>query len=432
MEDNTTTKNWLQRLKDESWEAELLVSAIAIFGTFKLFDFVNWVTNFFIDTLNPNQYFIAYFITFFGLIAVSVLTSMFVTHFVLRAYWVGLVGLNSVFPDYSIEDSAYSKIYTEKILAFLPKLNDSIKKVDEMCSVIFSIAFTFLFIIGYMAVFNSIYLQFYNLLLPYIHQYILLAPAIIIALGLMTQMIVSIYANYKKNKEKEKLQHINFILVKYVNMVASGPLYKSILQVTIIFGSNFKKKKSLAYLGILFFFLGFFVAAIQIPKTNILFLVESHIKNPFDVNKTYSNYYKDANNSSFLLSPEIQSDMVKSNILEVFIPIFNYESSMRETVCGIYEEQSHMSKPEQRVHRAEYLKECYKEYHNIFLDGKKIETSYLRYNNHYKTNQFGILCFIELDKLSKGLHEVKIEKNNNEEAFLKWTIPFYYNFNQKE
>ena len=31
------SKGWLQRLKEESWEAELLVSAIAIFGTFQLF-----------------------------------------------------------------------------------------------------------------------------------------------------------------------------------------------------------------------------------------------------------------------------------------------------------------------------------------------------------------------------------------------------------
>lgn len=430
MESNS--KNWLQRLKDESWEAELLVSAIAIFGTFKLFDFVNWITNFFIENLNPNQYIVGYFISFFSLIAVSMLTSMFVTHFILRAYWVGLVGLNSVFPDYSIEDSAYSKIYTEKIVNFLPKLKDSIKKVDETCSVIFSLAFTFLFIIGYMVIFNSIYLLFYNLLLPYVNSYILLIPAIILGVGLMIQIVVSTYANLKKNKEKEKLQHINFSLVKYMNMLAFGPLYKNILQVTMIFGSNFKKKKSLAYLGIVFFFLGFIVAGIQIPKTNIFYLVGSISQKYFDAHKTYSNYYRDSNNSDFLLTPEIQSDMIKSNVVEVFIPIFRYESSMREIVCGVYEKQTDKSRPEQRADRAEYLKECYKKYHNIFLDGKKIETSYLSYNNHYKTNQFGILAFIGLEGVSKGLHEIKIEKINSEEAYLKWTIPFYYNFNKIE
>jgi len=45
------SKKWLQKLKDESWEAELLVSAIAIFGTFQLFKVVDWSTNKFIDLL---------------------------------------------------------------------------------------------------------------------------------------------------------------------------------------------------------------------------------------------------------------------------------------------------------------------------------------------------------------------------------------------
>ncbi|MEE9407093.1 MAG: hypothetical protein V3V28_03350 [Polaribacter sp.] len=166
------TNDWLQRLKNESWEAELLVSAIAIFGTFQLFKVINWTTNWFIDILTPNQYIYAYFIVFFGLIAISTLVAMFIIHFFLRAYWIGLVGLNSVFSDYSIEDSAYSKIYTEKILSILPKLTDSIQKVDKLCSVIFSVAFTFLLMFGYIALLASIYLLLFNLLSDYVSIYI--------------------------------------------------------------------------------------------------------------------------------------------------------------------------------------------------------------------------------------------------------------------
>ncbi|MTI29754.1 hypothetical protein, partial [Xanthovirga aplysinae] len=171
-----SSKSWLQRLKEESWEAELLASTISIFGTFKMFNLINWSTNMFIDLLNPSQYLIAFFIVYFGLLAISVLISMFVIHFFLRAYWIGLVGLDSVFPDYSITDSAYPKIYTEKMLSILPKLKDSIQKVDELCSVIFSAAFTFLLIYMYLALFVSIYLLIFNLLSDYVQPYILLIP----------------------------------------------------------------------------------------------------------------------------------------------------------------------------------------------------------------------------------------------------------------
>ncbi|CAM1367751.1 hypothetical protein [Tenacibaculum xiamenense] len=426
-EKNNEVKNWLQRLKDESWEAELLVSAVAIFGTFQLFDGINWITNFFIDTVNPNQYFTAYFICFFGLIAVSALAAMFVIHFFLRAYWVGLVGLNSVFPDYSLEDSAYSKIYTEKILSILPKLKDSIQKVDELCSVIFSIAFTFLLLYGYIAVFSSVYLLLYNILSEYVNSYLLMIPGMFIALSLIVQIVVSVFANFKNNKEKENLQLLNFKVVKFVSMISFGPIYKNILQVSMIFGSNFKKKKSLVYLVFVFLVSAMMVAVVQLPKTNILYFVKHRLSANYDVHKTYADYYKDSNQQvDFLLSPEIESDFIERNTLEVFIPIFDYEDSLRETVCGTYEETSSNSRKDKRKYRALYLKECYKKYHRIFLNGEKIEVTFIRYNNHHRTNQFGIVSFIDISKLPIGLNEIKIEKVSDKGVFLNWNIPFYY------
>lgn len=80
------SKNWLQRLKDESWEAELLVSAVAIFAILKSFAGLDWMVIQFIDYLNPSQYAIAYFITVCGYLAIGLLGAMFVIHFTLRAY----------------------------------------------------------------------------------------------------------------------------------------------------------------------------------------------------------------------------------------------------------------------------------------------------------------------------------------------------------
>ena len=52
-------------------------------------------------------------IIFMDLLGVIVLSAMFIIHFILRVYWEVLVGLNSVFPDYSIKDSPHSELYTE-------------------------------------------------------------------------------------------------------------------------------------------------------------------------------------------------------------------------------------------------------------------------------------------------------------------------------
>jgi hypothetical protein len=426
---NKSTNSWLQRLKDESWEAELLVSAIAIFGTFQLFDVIEWATNKFINVLNPSQYLVGYAIVFLGLFAISILASMFVVHFILRAYWIGLVGLNSVFPDYSIEDSAYSKIYTEKILSILPKLEDSIKKVDALCSVIFSAAFTFLSMYLYMALFAYVYLMIFNLLSSYVPTIILLIPLVLFIVAMLSQMVISIVANLKKNKEKENLQLLYFKAVKYGSLIMIGPMYRSILQVIMIFGSNFKKNKSLAYLMLSFLIFGMPLAVVQMNKTNIPFLIKNGLSIESDELKVNPNYYQSENaNSTFLLAPEIESDIIKSQVVKIFIPIFDNEKKMSEATCDIYVEDDNKSSVEQRKERRQSALNCYQKYNSVYLNDEKKDIDFLKYT-HPITKQFGIIGYLSLNNEKFRMHTITIKKEFSQENMSTWSIPFYYTQN---
>lgn len=412
-------RSWLERLKDESWEAELLVSAIAIFGTFQLFDVINWITNTFINVLNPNQYLIGFCIVFLGLFAISILASMFVIHFILRAYWIGLVGLNSVFPDYSIEDSVYSEIYTEKILETLPKLKDSIKKVDELCSVIFSAAFTFLLIYSYVALFASIYLWLYNTLSAYIPNYVLLIPLGIIFLGFILQMIFGILANIKKNHHKVGLQTWNYKIVRAVSMILYGPTYKSVMQIMMIFGSNFKKKKSIIYLLLLFVLSGAILAQFKMLETNIPYLIN---KNSI----IEGQYYESSNqNNNFLLTPEIESDIIESKYVKVYIPVFKKERKMRDEFCGVFEVDDNNTRVVRRKNQRQYTLECYHKYNRIYVNDEPITVDFMRYT-HHRTNQFGIITYIDSDNINKGKNILNIKKEFEGDNIQEWSIPFYY------
>jgi hypothetical protein len=425
-----TSGSWLQRLKDESWEAELLVSAIAIFGTFQLFGVADWATNKFINILDPNQYLAGYGIVFIGLFAICILASMFVIHFFLRAYWIGLVGLNSVFSDYSIEDSVYSKIYTEKMLSILPKLTDSIKKVDELCSVIFSAAFTFLLMYAYMAFLASVYLVVFNLLSDFVPTLILLIPLALFLIVLVGQMIISIVANLKNNKEKEKLQILSFKVAKFGSIMMLGPLYRSVLQVTMIFGSNFKKNKALAYLMFSFLIVGMPLAVYQMNKTNIPYLIKSGMGIESDALKVNPNYYQSENsNNAFLLTPEIQSDIINTKVVKVFIPIFDNEKKLRETTCDPYVADDSKSKLEQRKEARLNSLNCYHQYNMIYLNDKKTVVDYLKYT-HPRTNQFGVIAYIPLTDSVLGLNRVTIKKEYDADNIKEWSIPFYYTANK--
>ena len=86
------TPEWLRRLEQESWQAELIISGLALYGSFQLPEFIYAVIDFFIRHLSVSQYFTGYMISYLMLLGVSVLSGFFIIHFVLRAYWVGLIG----------------------------------------------------------------------------------------------------------------------------------------------------------------------------------------------------------------------------------------------------------------------------------------------------------------------------------------------------
>ncbi|WP_340157882.1 hypothetical protein [uncultured Maribacter sp.] len=423
VEEKKKNIKWLQRLKEESWEAELLVSAIAIFGTFQLFGLIEWVTNKYIDLLPVEQYIYGYMIVFLGLLAISILVSMFVIHFVLRAYWIGLVGLNSVFPDYSIEDSVYSKIYTEKILSILPKQQDTIQKVDELCSVIFSSAFTILLIYSYMSLFLSIYMLIYNLLLDYVPSYILLIPLFIVSGLLVLQMIFSVIGNLKKYKSNVLVQTWMFKLVKFTSMVTYGPLYRNLLQVSMVFGSNFKKKKSLVYLVLSFFASGIFLTLVKFQDTNIPHLI---FPKDHDVNLMYLSYYSDQNpDESFLLTPQIQSDIITGETVKLFIPVFHHECNYQAATCGEYQEDDSLSNEQERVKSRKFYLDCYEKYHKVTLNGTLLNIDFLK-KDHAVSEQFGIVGFIDKELLKKGNNILLVTKTLGDVKEFKWSIPFYY------
>ncbi len=416
--------SWLQRLKDESWEAELLISTIAIFGTIQLFKGVDWLTNYFINTLLPGQYLIGYMIVFMGLLAVSLLVSMFVIHFALRAYWVGLVGLNSVFPDYSLEESAYSELYTSKILAILPKLNKTIKDVDEICSVIFSAAFLMLYTYLYLALVGSLYLVIYNALIDKVPAFILWIPLYLFGLWMVVQAVFSVIGNLKQFRNNKWIQTAYFQSVRWGSIIVFGPLYKYLLQISMTFGSNFKKKKSLVGLILIFVLIGFIISLVRFSSSRMRYLIRQDTY--FDATKIYGGYYGLASEThEFLISPCIDTDVVDSKVVRLFIPIYDFEYRLdREGCVESNESDPDVSKEQAIIDRRQQLLDCYSAYHSIELNERSITPQFHKYRIP-STDQFGVICYIDLSGETAGNLQLKVRKELKEQG-MEWQIPFYY------
>jgi len=413
-----TNRSWLQRLKDESWEAELLISTVAILGIFQLFKLADGSTTFIINQFSPAQYWIGHGIVTGGILAFSILATMFVIHFLLRAYWVGLVGLNSVFPDYSIEDSAYSELYTEKILALLPKLKKTIKDVDELCSVIFSAAFFMMFLYVYLSLFTLIYLIAFNSLSDHIHKYILFLPiAIISAVGIL-QTILSVLANIRVLKKSRRIQTLYFQSVKWGSILLFGPLYKFLLQISMTFGSNFKKKKAIVILLLVFAVVGIFSSGFKVDNTQNLAYLQSRT-DEIDATRIQNGFYESrTENNLFLVTPQIESDIINREIHRLFIPIYKHERRKLKRVCA-----GDVDKLEKHSDKSKWYLNCYAHYHEVCLDDEKVDATYLKYELPV-TGQFGIVTYIDMGNKPKGLYTLRVKKNMKDS--LRWEIPFHY------
>ncbi len=401
-----------------------MVSAIAIFGTFQLFDVANWGTNKFIDVLLPSNYFVGYLIVYSALLAVSVLVAMFVIHFVLRSYWVGLVGLNSVFPDYGLEESAYSKIYTEKLLEELPKLKNSIESVDQLCSVIFASAFAMMMIYTYAALIFGILLLIYNTfahLIPFTVAVILI---VVFALFFILQMVIASLANLERYKENERVQTFYFLTVKYSSILLLGPLYRANMQITMSFGSNYKKNKNIVRLLFVFVVMGVALSAYKISETNIIYLIDNtRFQNE---SRAFRSFYADQNESySFVLTPQIPSRITDEKALPLFIPIFSNESRLIDyDLCEEPELDDELTKQERRSLRGLGFIECYQRYHSVALNGQELSLQFMRYDQAY-SDQYGVLAFVPLEGLEAGQYDLTVTKTFAD-SNSHWKIPFYY------
>ena len=209
-----------------------------------------------------------------------------------------------------------------------------------------------------------------------------------------------------------------------MSILSYGPIYKPILQVSMIFGSNFKKKKNLAYLIILFLFSGVFVSIYQMVNSNIPYLIRQEAF--FDTARAYASFYRTENkDNGFLLTPEIPSDIIDSKAIRLFIPVFNHEKRMRKNICDTYTKDPDKSEAEQRKERRANQLSCYRQYNHVFLNGEEMKVDFLRFT-HPRTNQFGIICYLASSNFKQGMNRLEVKKLYGDDNDVEWSIPFYY------
>src|SRR4051812_22054262 len=139
-------------------ELELLISGAVLFALFQIPPLLNG----FFARVEPHatstMLSVLLFVQIYVRAIVYALIACFVVHLIGRAYWVGLVGLHSVFPKGVRWENFKSgplglEVYRERLVS-LPAI---ISRTDNFCSVIFSFAFLLVLLFGFTVVVTSVF-----------------------------------------------------------------------------------------------------------------------------------------------------------------------------------------------------------------------------------------------------------------------------------
>ena len=123
---------WLRKLERERWQAELIISGAALLGSLQLPGILEQFQHYLLLNYERASLQLWFFATSYWALFVYGLVLLFVLHFVVRALWIGLEGLNSVYPNGIGETNLSSEDYQQKMKAEYGDIDGFINRLDRM------------------------------------------------------------------------------------------------------------------------------------------------------------------------------------------------------------------------------------------------------------------------------------------------------------
>ena len=137
---------WFEKLRLNSWEVEILIVGFVLVMLFNIPDTLNLELTKTVNSLSAHQ--LGDFLTWIiRLLTLGILSSIihilivsFSVYLGLRGFWVGILGLSSVYPKgINLKRLNFNTIFNKQVSQY--NFTDFIIKIDNICSSIFSFSF---------------------------------------------------------------------------------------------------------------------------------------------------------------------------------------------------------------------------------------------------------------------------------------------------
>lgn len=395
-------RNWLNRIQEQSWEPEILISGFVLFALFRVPPLLEDL-NLFLNN-NSIQVFSRGNVdeNLSALLTVSNgwLIFGFSAHLFLRSIWVAFIGLSYVYKEgIDFSNLKYQTVFRKEITRNSNYV-DIIHKLEKACSTTFAISFLwFLCVLGVtfslLIIGGIINLLIYflpdqignmNWIDPLINVFFFIHIFDFVTLGVL-----------KRVKYVSYIYYPIYMLISYLTL---SPLYRGIYYG---FVSNHKWWKVALFMFTFAASSIFFAFAVRENKNLIDMMVFRVNK---DKHRLFYGHYENLANGAYSRDIVLPSDMIEENVLRVFIVHRTaYEEESIKKLCD-YETRI----LQDSVDIDGLNMECLEKFYDLKIDGTLVETSFL-FHQHQKSNQDGLITYLDVVNLDRGKHLLELVYN---------------------
>ena len=430
MEENhksNSFKKLLDRLQEDSWQLELLISGFAIFG---LFYTLEPITHKMLVAQFDNNHFFVFILVVIHF-SLQILIFNLMLHVLLRGLWIGSLGLRYVFGEIDFDELNYGEQFTKYLKRKVGSFDAYINKLENICSIIFAISFLLVFYISSFFIISFILIGL-NIAVPYWMLPIMRFISLIFAIGVLLTFFDFITLGFlKKNKWSAKIYFPFYWIFGFLTL---SFLYRPLVYNLL----DNKQGRRISFALIPIYLLVYFAFHLDYQKSNFITPDSTRLSNSIVANGSNYENEIEANKNIFIGEFAIQSKVITEPYLKLIVPLNNQiEDALFEFNPNLKPKKDKRGlsfKPEISINRKDIN---YEGFSNEYLSAFEKKYTFKIDTTSYKTdfvitnvsNKLGFESYIGIQNLSEGKHIIELlsSKNNATDSLVSIRkIPFWY------
>ena len=420
-----------------TWELELLISGAVLFA---LFQIPGALTSFF-TRIEPHttatMMSVLLVVQMYVKAIVYALIASFVVHLIARAYWVGLVGLHSVYPrGVRWENFKSGPVTLDVYRSRLVSLPAIISRTDNFCSVIFSFAFLLVLLFAFTVALTGVFgLVAYGISHALFggrsgETVFLILAAFLAIIPAATSLVDRRFGERLGPRARRILQRT--IIASYRG-TAQGVISPIFVPLLTNVGRN---KVRVIFFASLVGILGFVIAE-RFARSDQLSINSYDYFGTSDHFGVNYRFYENQRSPDdiFPRLPSIQSDIITGSYVKLFIPyVPRRHNPMVARTCPTLQpiqRRGLQVGPDTPVpdSLAKPVLQCLAQIHAVTVDGAQRPDLQFRFYEHSTTGIRGIITYIPADSLARGQHMITVRQvpslEGKASAPAPWAIPFW-------